>query len=244
MSSHLFSNPSCPLNLENLIYPKAFVNMSAGFSAPLTKYNLASLSSIHCQTKWYHMLMCLDLFPWTGLDPKKMDPWLFPLMGIGPTFIPSLDKRVLIHLALFPWIGSYLSLRNNQRSRNRGRFQGLASSQNPGILWNTADLGRFSTGCRMNKVAECHRGHWLNLSCTIRHCDNTVPIETGTIMSFSLMRRRSHLLCQCLWPRTTSSWGVMTWSDWPMSQTGCSRSSVTQTWRQRYTRGLGIAPGT
>ena len=99
MSSHLFSNPSCPLNLENSICPRAFVDMSAGFSAPLTKYNLASLSSIHCQTKWYCISMCLDLFPRTGLDPKKMDPWLSPLMGISPTFIPSSDKRVLIHLA-------------------------------------------------------------------------------------------------------------------------------------------------
>ena len=99
MSSHLFSNPSCPLNLENLICPRAFVNMSAGFSAPSTKYNLASLSSKHCRTKWYHISMCLDLLPWTGFDPKKMDPWLSPLIGTGPTFIPSLDKRVLIHLA-------------------------------------------------------------------------------------------------------------------------------------------------
>ena len=92
-------NPSCPLNLENFICPKAFVNISAGFSAPSTKYNFASLSSIHCQTKWYRISMCLNLFPWTGLDPKKMDPWLSPLIGTGPTFIPSSDKRVLIHLA-------------------------------------------------------------------------------------------------------------------------------------------------
>ena len=99
MSSHLFSNSSCPLNLEYLTCPKAFVNMSAGFSAPLTKYNLTSLSSTHCRTKWYRILMCLDLFPWTGFDPKKMDPWLSPFTGIGPTFIPSSDKRVLIHLA-------------------------------------------------------------------------------------------------------------------------------------------------
>ena len=99
MSSHLFSNPSCPLNLWNLTCPRLLVNMSAGFSAPLTKYSLASLSSTCCQMKWYHISMCLDLFLWTGLDPRKMDPWLSPCMGIGPTFIPSLDKRVLIHFA-------------------------------------------------------------------------------------------------------------------------------------------------
>ena len=43
--------------------------------------------------------MCLDLFPRTGLDLRKMDPWLSPCMGMGLTFIPSSDKRVLIHFA-------------------------------------------------------------------------------------------------------------------------------------------------
>ena len=98
----------------------------------------------------------------------------------------------------FPWIGIYLSMRNSQRSRNSRRLQSLLASQNPGILQYTADLSRFSASGGTNEFTECHRGHWLNSSDTIRHRDNPVPIVTRAVMSFSLMKRRFHLLCQCL----------------------------------------------
>src|SRR5271156_1787627 len=50
MSGHFDSNPSCPLNLRNLTCPRFFVNMSAGFSAPSTKYKDTFPSSTHCLT--------------------------------------------------------------------------------------------------------------------------------------------------------------------------------------------------